>query len=358
MCNIDLDAFQKNKMIFINKYYDNEKTKDNYFSLYNNNIHPIELEKNKDLAHFTSEECVNMFSSFLYLGKSTKQTLTLFCKFYFLYNVDMQEIISSPMEFIKVKTFSENNPIILRNDLWGLNSFYKDLKYMATKNSITDLLILVLARYGVQGDKLFAIRNLRWRDIDEDNKEINIIDETTGEVIKSLPIDNMFIDWLREYKLNLIATRKGVSADRMEDIKEEDIVLDGNEYCVLTNKGEQISYGTCYAMLRRVCERSDMDIVKFKTLLFNRQFELLLELRKERQLISTDFYDIVDKFDLDRRENISITRVYDLIKKYEKLTKDEVKKIKNNTIVKSTTIKNDNPQEVYDNIIKNLGLKE
>lgn len=358
MCNIELDAFQKNKMIFINKYYDNEKTKDNYFSLYNNNIHPIEIEKNKDLAHFTSEECVNMFSSFLYLGKSTKQTLTLFCKFYFLYNIDMNEIVSSPMEFIKVNTFSAENPIILKNDLWGLNSFYRDLKKIATKNTITDLLILVLARYGVQGDKLFAIRNLKWQDIDENNKEINIIDEETGEVIRSLPIDDMFIDWLREYKINLIALRKGVTADKTEDIIDEDIVLDKNEYCILTNKGEQVSYGTCYAMLRRVCEKSEMETVKFKTLLFNRQFELLLELRKKRQLVSTDFYEIVDKFDLDKRENANTTRVYDLIKKYEKLTKDVVVKIKNNTRVKSTEIKNDNPNEAYNNIIKELGLEK
>lgn len=356
MCNMELDAFQKNKMIFINKYYDNEKTKDNYFSLYNNNIHPIEVEKNKDLAHFTSEECVNMFSSFLYLGKSTKQTLTLFCKFYFLYNIDINEIISSPMEFIKVNTFSGENPIILKNDLWGLNAFYRDLKRLETDNNISDLLILVLARYGVQGDKLFAIRNLKWKDIDETNKCINIIDYKTGEVIRSLPVDDMFVEWIREYKVNLIALRKGVTADKTEDIKEEDIILDENEYCILSNKGEQVSYGTCYAMLRRIFEKSKTEIVKFKTLLFNRQFELLLELRRERQLVSTDFYEIVDEFDLDKRENVNTTRVYDLIKKYEKLTNDVVVKIKNNTRVKTTEIKNDNPEEVYNNIREKLGL--
>ena len=189
------DAFENAKLDFLNKVYDNQNTQWNYWILYEAHIHPVEVEKGKDLIFFTEAEAKSLLMSFITFKSQTRNTIRSFCKIYCQYRADAGDVEISPFRNLTAKDLIETSPKILKNTLWGLKRFYEDLSRLESEFgvSVLNLSVLLLARYGIIGDKLSAMLSLRWGDIDFENKIVNIVNEETGEVQEELPIDDDFL---------------------------------------------------------------------------------------------------------------------------------------------------------------------
>jgi len=154
------DEYQLRKLTFLNDYHKNNNTRFQYFSGYNNNFHYAEVEKKKDLMHFTSEEIETLVASCIYSIESTKSGLLSFASGYCSYakNV-LKEIDVNPVDLISAKNVIEDSQVLLSRKLIPLDLFYEKCAEMERKMvQIYNIIPLILARYGIIGIDLKQMR--------------------------------------------------------------------------------------------------------------------------------------------------------------------------------------------------------
>lgn len=313
------DQFQLDKIAWLNNTYDDESTKKPFWSVYNNNIHDYEVAKNKDLKDFTRDEAISMMKSFIYAMPATIGTIKAFVNRYFDYWAEKGEITINPLlgeESLKGFKASKK---LLETKLYDMNDFYELLYKMKETEAITlaNLKPLLLARYGIVGKEAIYMRQLKYSDIDIVNKFVNIYDES-GEFISLLPIDNRFIDFLAE--LDGV-----VEEESKQSLYNSDAyVLEARQILNYNTVNSRVY--TAFKLLNKwgkenVENWEDVGRISFNKLVFTRQIELLLQIRKSRRLTSVDMESIMI---LMNDATTSLSVIYQLQNKYVGLTKDEV----------------------------------
>ncbi|MCI1622750.1 MAG: hypothetical protein LKH93_11095, partial [Clostridium beijerinckii] len=187
-----LNNFQKNKFKWLQdseKYTDT--TKRTYWVIIDNNFNDIERKLNKDLYDFTSKEIIEVINSIIYTSVKTNTSLISIVSSYINWAIyagykkgenPCKDINKSEIMMNKANTISRN---IIRRKYIKLNTFFKLVDYLECSN--IDKMLLVLARYGVNTQK---IGNVRWEDVDSKNMVLNLNSNI------QLPIDEKFLEYL------------------------------------------------------------------------------------------------------------------------------------------------------------------
>lgn len=268
------DKFQRQKIDWLdsNKEY-SEATKRTYWVLINNNVCPAEKKKNKDLYDFTNEEIEEMLSK---IESNNIKTVTILKSIITSYiNWSIEEgyklIKNQDGSFDKSKLFKSFR-VQLAVQYKTLDEFYEILEEL--KCSDIDKMMLVLARYGISGQKLVYMCNLKWKQIDKDNMIVNI-----GDSIK-LPIDERFITYLeRAYKC------------KEYDYKTSTLKYIDYGYVIkVSDKSEEhiSNINTLVTRTYSLFKNSGMPRIAFGELTTWRKFDLLFEILNQKGEVTYD----------------------------------------------------------------------
>lgn len=334
------DKLQQDKITFLNDMYDNENTLKNMWSVYNTQIHKHELEDGKDVMFFDNIEVDAIVASGFKYSAPTKTNILHFIDMYKRWGVSRGDITNNCMKAMDKRLAIKDMSKVLINKVWGLGEFYNLLIDIETKDSISDLMPLLLARYGITGKQLIHMRGLRWNDIDYEKKQVKIIDEN-GRLIRTFDVDDRFLYWIDKYKESL----------------EADIVTDYGYVLRKTNKARNDNlmenYNTINTRIYRACDETGITRIATGDLLKSRYIDLLLDIRKDRKLTTDDIIWVMMNF----KDTITPSGVVVLKDYYEALTKDKVIG-KNKAGKVESPLKDPNSKQVVEEIRERIGYQE
>ena len=258
------EKFLNNKILFLNDTYSNKNTRKAYISLYKNTILEGELSKGKDLMYFTIEELKEGMLSLVNNKQSSKGSIASITTKYLDYCVNKGYILTNNMKALSINELKKENKRFILNDVVNLNKFYKWLSELEIKHDLYITLPLLFARYGIVGEELNDMMNVKYEDIDRDNFTINI----NGVLF---PIDEQFINWIDK------AT---------QGRKKEGVIL-------FNNKGKSInSKNTIYNSFYKAFQLLDRKRISAKELRNNRKMDLLFNIRCCRDVTIQDIENV------------------------------------------------------------------
>lgn len=265
-----------NKKNFLNDTYSNENTRKAYLSLYKNVILEDELSRGKDLMHFTIQELKDGMLSMVNNKQSSKGSIASIVTKYLDYCVNKGYILTNNMKSLSINDLKKENKRFILNDVVNLNKFYKWLTELEIKHDLYITLPLLFARYGIVGEELSDMMNVKYEDIDRNNFTINI----NGVLF---PIDKQFINWIDK-------TTQGR--------KKEGVIL-------FNYKGQPItSKNTIYNMFYKAFQLLNRKRISAKELRNNRKMDLLFNIRSCREVTIQDIENVEHIIGYNNNNNI------------------------------------------------------
>lgn len=265
-----------NKKNFLNDTYSNENTRKAYLSLYKNVILEDELSRGKDLMHFTIQELKDGMLSMVNNKQSSKGSIASIVTKYLDYCVNKGYILTNNMKSLSINDLKKENKRFILNDVVNLNKFYKWLAELEIKHDLYITLPLLFARYGIVGEELSDMMNVKYEDIDRNNFTINI----NGVLF---PIDKQFINWIDK-------TTQGR--------KKEGVIL-------FNYKGQPItSKNTIYNMFYKAFQLLNRKRISAKELRNNRKMDLLFNIRSCREVTIQDIENVEHIIGYNNNNNI------------------------------------------------------
>lgn len=265
-----------NKTNFLNDTYSNENTRKAYLSLYKNVILEDEFSRGKDLMHFTIQELKDGMLSMVNNKQSSKGSIASIVTKYLDYCVNKGYILTNNMKSLSINDLKKENKRFILNDVVNLNKFYKWLTELEIKHDLYITLPLLFARYGIVGEELSDMINVKYEDIDRNNFTINI----NGVLF---PIDKQFINWIDK------AT---------QGRKKEGVIL-------FNYKGQPISSkNTIYNMFYKAFQLLNRKRISAKELRNNRKMDLLFNIRSCREVTIQDIENVEHIIGYNNNNNI------------------------------------------------------
>lgn len=350
------DQFQLDKIVWLNNTYADEVTKKPLWSVYNNNIHDFEVAKNKDLKDFKSDEVVSMLNSFIYALESTMGTIKLFINKYFEYWIEKGHVSVNPLAGVESMKSLKSSKRLLQTKLYDMDEFYSLLREMKEVNNAVNIKPLLLARYGIIGREAIYMRRLKYKDIDVENKFVNIYDEN-GELKTIIPIDDRFIKFLLE--LDQIVEEES----KKQVFQSDTYVLNTRELVNYNTVNSRVYNAFKFLNIKRKEENIGEDAepierISFNDLLFTREIELLLTIRRDRKITANDVENIIRIFN---ESKINASSILTMRKRYESLTGDAVIKKQVGRYKKSSefvefVVIDPNSYETVEKICESIGI--
>ncbi|WP_291566822.1 MULTISPECIES: hypothetical protein [unclassified Clostridium] len=318
--------YQINKLKYLNEVYKLKlNTMNTLWDLYNSNIHYDEVNKNKDIYDFSQYEIETLIKAIPTTSYATKNNVFYFIKQYCEWAVNRGLILENPCVGIDKDVYQTVNVKALQSARVKLEEFQNQMKQLVLKDGFNYIkaMMVIMPRYGVFGKNGAYASNLMWEDIDKENKEVRIVDQETGELITTLPVDDFFIDWVNKCK-EYNGEEDNRKKDGEKDNKKQEKYID-NGYVLkqskVTKKSKDatVSYAVMTLNINEINDELGTNFTP-RNLIKDRKIDLLLELRKIRKLTADDFKAVTKLFD----PSSSKTAYFQLKKQYEDLTGDEV----------------------------------
>lgn len=314
------DKFQKNKLEYINEMYNEKSTQTSNWILYERNIHFDEVNKNKDLLHYTPEEIENLVASKVAYSEQTKNNLLVFIYKYMEWNISRGEIVINPCNSINRAELKKGSLKVIRKKLLALNEFWGLIEQMDKITDMSNYMPLILARYGITGKELNSMIYLKWEDIVPYNGEYKVIiyDENRN-ILAELPVDDKFINIIKRFKKHdyIVYSKKDSSDRKGLNLIDYGYVLKKTS----SSDGETETYNTIFGKVTRCCSALGVKRISFNDMVKSRKMDVLLAIRLERKINGYDITNINNMYSLD---NNSVNGDTKLKKLYEDLTKDKV----------------------------------
>lgn len=196
----NLDEFSRRKLIWLNELYINsDLTIVSYWRIYNKYVHEYEVAKNQDVMNFTSDEIKGIILANFTIRSTTQKTIKTVVSSYLNWCINKKYININLANMINVSQLATTSDNILTKMTLTIKEL-DEMLYLLDKNPLQQVplqesIVLLLGRYGFEGRGLTAI-DLKFSDIDYDNKCVNIIHNNT--IISRIPIDDIFIKWIKE----------------------------------------------------------------------------------------------------------------------------------------------------------------
>lgn len=331
---------------FINAWYKSDDTKKTIWSLYKNKVLYIEKLKDKYLYEMnTPEEIKDIVSSMPTTSQLNKRKLFDFINAYLTYceTITFQISFNSCNsldvdEVCKVSEKSLINKLVSRDKLW---SIVEEAKESIESNCMVGT---ILARYGIYGKEGNEILNLRWQDINRDDKTVTITDEEGNEVRKAYIDDERFYDFMQFAKDQVYVN----FTRNTELIQIEDYVIkEGNMRIKDVQRNQMNLLNKQTKMFRAL----NMKSISFKTMLDSYHIERLLEIRKNRKLITEDILNILRESNpgIGQGSYLGLEKLYNGIACGDKITK----RVSNSL---NYSLDDPNSKETYKKIKEHIGF--
>ena len=334
------DIYEINKLEYLNSMYDNISSLSTIWSIYRSFVHPIEKIKQKDLMHFSSEEIEGIVATLISYSEDMKRGLMSFIVQYCKYCYSKGLIVINPTDTINKREIVKANKKAQHKKFMNLDEVYDIVSYAYAKGKLKYALPMLLARYGINGEELLWMRNLKFSHIDFENKVVNIFDVETGELIIKIPVDDRFLFWMKKAR------------DEQEKDKKY------SEYVFYSKRDDKMmtkdGIHTRNNYLTTIIKEKDKFFIRlsFQDLFKSREFELLLKIRAKRKINIMDCEIVSEALKGETTKEITLR----LKKLWINLTNDKLISLKSSSYELI-----DNNSEVFANeIAKNLriNLKE
>ena len=287
----DKSEFEINKNNFLNDFYVKSSTKQTEYYLYNSSILYSEKIKDMDISEFSSSEIKSVIESVPTASKGQQNRVFKFINQYCKWRVDKGFITLNPCDNIDKKDFTTNVKA-LKSKIMGLDKFWNMIDEMMARGCHVQLVLpLVLSRYGIYGKGAYDLLNLRYEQINVEEKIVTLYYE--DHTFKTtLLVDDRFI--------NII-----------EKSKHEDKV-DSNYHAIYWDTGYVIRRSsfaganagdieTMSGLVRRVNLAydyiNDYPRVKFNNLTKSRKLDFIFAIRSQRRINTEDVLNVMRIFE-------------------------------------------------------------
>lgn len=335
--------FEINKNNFINKWYNSDATKKTIWSLYKNKVLYIEKLKDKDLYEMnTPEEIKEIVTSMPTTSQLNKRKLFDFINSYLNYCMDILHVINlnscdslDPDEVCKVSEKALINKLISKDKLWDIVEQAKDC---IESNCIVPT---VLARFGI--NNVEDMLNLKWSCINREDKIVTIIDKDDNVIRKVCVDDDRFYDFM-EFAKN----QKYVNFTRnTELIQIDDYVIKEVNFRIKDASRDSMSVLNKNTKLFRSLNQKSISL---NTMYQSYVIERLLEIRKERKLITEDILNILR----EGNPNVGQGSFMGIKKLWEGCTNDEIVMRVSNSM--NYSLNDENSLETYNKIKEHINF--
>ena len=143
--NKDFDKFQCNKLKFLNDTYDNIKTIEVYWGIFQRFIHFHEINKSKDLYLFNQFEIEELINSIPTTSKRSKRIAWTATGKYIEWAIKRKYRLDTinPCENINVDEILKVNPKALSNNIYSLDKIYRFSAEAEIKGNTYQEIILI-----------------------------------------------------------------------------------------------------------------------------------------------------------------------------------------------------------------------
>ena len=309
----DLDEFERRKILWLNELYVKSKlTMESYWRVYKAHIYEYEILKRQDLMNFTIEDIKGIIFTNINIQSSTQRALKTMISGYLNWCISKGWININVASKINVFKESVTNKKVLSQFTVSIKDIENLLNIINTEDtkllSLERTILLLLSRYGIN---ISWLSNLKFSDIDKENKLINIVDN--DNIIVKLPIDNVFIYWINKLK---------------EEYPDREYILmyeDKKGNLKRPNKN-WISRSLCI-INDAIIENKEINDFNLKLsnsdLLKARILDFLIRIRMERYLRVKDIANICNIFDINKNLTQVSSKTSIIKKIYEELTDNE-----------------------------------
>lgn len=312
---INMKKYLEQKMVFMKEYYSDaeEITKNTYTDCYKTHVAPLEIYKGRDLFDFNEDDIREVFISMNTTSLNVKRMLYMFIDNYFAWadSKGMNVTHTNPLQTLdRDELFSLNMKAFKRQFLTLDETYELCEKAIENGSNYQECIVILLARYGIEGKGLEDLLGVKWSDVDAERMKIKLVDEEAGE-IRELDIDERLIKWIE------LAKETTVSTTNVEVLYEDNGYIIKTQYKP-TNKSEDIfqpeKRSKIYIRVRNVCNKADTQLVSIKNLVISREFDLIDKVNEMQGYVkATDIQYIHKLF----YPNASYSSYYFVLEKYE-----------------------------------------
>ena len=297
--------FEQQKQVYIDQIYSNNKSKMTIYNLYKSNVLNWEIILDKDLYEFNIQELDSLIGSIPSSSIHIKANVYNFVNQYLDYCISKRLISINNMNALDRETYTSISQKLASSKLISYEQLWDMVQYMETKTNIQNILPIIFAYYGIGGNDMEYMRNLRLEDLDRENEVAYI--RLQGDLKAVLPIDEKLYDY---------CVKACEEADMDSEYVSSSLIIKPTKKSI----NDVVPENSIYARIYEAFDSSNIKRIRLNDLAKSRKIALLLEIRKERYLTTLDVQNICLLYNPNASRGIN-----DSLKKYyETATGDKV----------------------------------
>lgn len=297
--------FEQQKQVYIDQIYSNNKSKMTIYNLYKSNVLNWEIILDKDLYEFNIQELDSLIGSIPSSSIHIKANVYNFVNQYLDYCISKRLISINNMNALDRETYTSISQKLASSKLISYEQLWDMVQHMETKTNIQNILPIIFAYYGIGGNDMEYMRNLRLEDLDRENEVAYI--RLQGDLKAVLPIDE---------KLYAYCVKACEEADMDSEYVSSSLIIKPTKKSI----NDVVPENSIYARIYEAFDSSNIKRIRLNDLAKSRKITLLLEIRKERYLTTLDFQSICLLYNPNASRGINDS----LRKYYETATGDKV----------------------------------
>ena len=297
--------FEQQKQVYIDQIYSNNKSKMTIYNLYKSNVLNWEIILDKDLYEFNIQELDSLIGSIPSSSIHIKASVYNFVNQYLDYCISKRLIGINNMNALDRETYTSISQKLASSKLISYEQLWDMVQYMETKTNIQNILPIIFAYYGIGGNDMEYMRNLRLEDLDRENEVAYI--RLQGDLKAVLPIDE---------ELYAYCVKACDEADMDSEYVSSSLIIKPTKKSI----NDVVPENSIYARIYEAFDSSNIKRIRLNDLAKSRKITLLLEIRKERYLTTLDFQNICLLYNPNASRGINDS----LRKYYETATGDKV----------------------------------
>lgn len=282
------------KINFLLNNYTNERTIQTYLDIFKKFVLPMEQTIKKDLYLFNEEEVTQLIISVPTSSIRIKRSLITLCDMYIDYYVKIKKlrIGVNPFDTIDTNELSFTvNKKSLRNEYISLDDFYQ-LCYKAEKNecSYRTILIALLARYGIFGDKAKYLLDIKEEHIDRTANTISIIDDDTKELLTVIYVyDQRIYEWIDKAIDENVLISSSTGKEMYFHYSEGRLIKTNRA------KSNRVSFPRLYGLLKNFFDDAEHNVIPFKKLVRCAKFDAIDKTYAANGVLTIEDFRLIDK---------------------------------------------------------------
>lgn len=269
--------FEQQKQVYIDQIYSNNKSKMTIYNLYKSNALNWEIILDKDLYEFNIQELDSLIGSIPSSSIHIKANVYNFVNQYIDWCISKRLITINNMNALDRETYTSISQKLASSKLISYEQLWDMVQYMETKTNIQNILPIIFAYYGIGGNDMEYMRNLRLEDLDRENEVAYI--RLQGDLKAVLPIDE---------KLYAYCVKACEEADMDSEYVSSSLIIKPTKKSI----NDVVPENSIYARIYEAFDSSNIKRIRLNDLAKSRKITLLLEIRKERYLTTLDFQNI------------------------------------------------------------------